>query len=68
MAAGLRAEHNIPKKRQTEHASNVEEEMKEIVGSTPGLCLGSPVGGCFKAIKGLASGWEVEEKRIRGVF
>lgn len=70
MAAGQRAEYGIPKKRQTEQASNVEEEKKEMVGSIPGFCHDAPVGGRFKIIKGLemASGWEVEKKRIRGVF
>lgn len=59
-----------PKKRQTEHASNVEEEKKKIAGSIPGFCHGAPVGGRFKVIKGLemASGWEVEKRRIRGGF
>lgn len=54
MAAGQRAEHVIPKKRETEDASNVEEEeKKESKASIPGFCQGAPVGGRFKDIKGL---------------
>lgn len=71
MAAGRRAEHDIPKKRQTELASNVEEEEKETVGCIPGFRHGAAVGGRFKVIKGLemASGREVIKKRIiRGVL
>lgn len=48
----------------------MEEEKKEIAGSILGFCHGDPVGGRFKIIKGLemASGWEVEKRRIRGGF
>lgn len=36
VAAGLRAAHVVPKKRETEQAANVEEEaMKESKGSIP---------------------------------
>lgn len=56
---------------QRKHKQNtLQTRRRRRRGRLCGFCHGAPVGGRFKVTEGLegVSGWEVEMKRIRGVF